>query len=240
MLLSGSRRARPVADGRAADRARRPRARRPGGPGQRQARRGPRRGAARSRRARRRSATAAVTLDEPQTVEVDRLRARFGAWYELFPRSWGGLRGVRAPAAAAGRARVRRRLPAADPPDRPHQPQGSRQRPDRAGPTTRAHRGRSATPPAATTPSTRSWAPIDDLRSLTAAAAGHGIDIALDFAIQCFGRPPVADRAPGVVSPPARRHPEVRREPAQALPGHLQRQLGARRTGARCGTRCWR
>ena len=35
-----------------------------------------------------------VTLDEPQTVEVDRLRARFGAWYELFPRSWGGLKGV--------------------------------------------------------------------------------------------------------------------------------------------------
>ena len=35
-----------------------------------------------------------VTLDEPQTVEVDRLRARFGAWYEMFPRSWGGLQGV--------------------------------------------------------------------------------------------------------------------------------------------------
>jgi starch synthase (maltosyl-transferring) len=28
-------------------------------------------------------------------LEVDRLRARFGAWYELFPRSWGGLRGTR-------------------------------------------------------------------------------------------------------------------------------------------------
>ena len=25
-------------------------------------------------------------------IEVDRERARFGAWYELFPRSWGGLR----------------------------------------------------------------------------------------------------------------------------------------------------
>ncbi len=35
-----------------------------------------------------------VTLDQPLTIEVDRLRARFGAWYELFPRSWGGLRGV--------------------------------------------------------------------------------------------------------------------------------------------------
>ncbi|MGI8505698.1 MAG: maltotransferase domain-containing protein, partial [Solirubrobacteraceae bacterium] len=35
-----------------------------------------------------------VRLDDPQTIEVDRLRARFGAWYEMFPRSWGGLNGV--------------------------------------------------------------------------------------------------------------------------------------------------
>ncbi|HEU5211366.1 MAG TPA: alpha-1,4-glucan--maltose-1-phosphate maltosyltransferase [Gaiellaceae bacterium] len=27
-------------------------------------------------------------------VDVDRVRARFGAWYELFPRSWGGFAGV--------------------------------------------------------------------------------------------------------------------------------------------------
>ena len=27
-------------------------------------------------------------------VDVDRERARFGAWYELFPRSWDGFRGV--------------------------------------------------------------------------------------------------------------------------------------------------
>ena len=36
----------------------------------------------------------ASTLDAPLDVDVDRPRARFGAWYELFPRSWGGLRGV--------------------------------------------------------------------------------------------------------------------------------------------------
>ena len=30
----------------------------------------------------------------PLPVEVERARARAGAWYELFPRSWGGLRGV--------------------------------------------------------------------------------------------------------------------------------------------------
>jgi starch synthase (maltosyl-transferring) len=35
-------------------------------------------------------------LDKPLPVEVDRVRARFGAWYELFPRSWGGLKAVEA------------------------------------------------------------------------------------------------------------------------------------------------
>jgi starch synthase (maltosyl-transferring) len=29
-------------------------------------------------------------------VDVDRVLARFGSWYELFPRSWGGFKGVRA------------------------------------------------------------------------------------------------------------------------------------------------
>ena len=53
-----------------------------------------------------------------------------------------------------------------------------------------------------------------------------------------LGRPPVADRAPRVVQPPPRRHAEVRREPAQEVPGHLQRQLGLARTGAGCGRRC--
>src|SRR5262249_54735475 len=29
-------------------------------------------------------------------VDVDRVLGRFGSWYELFPRSWGGFAGVRA------------------------------------------------------------------------------------------------------------------------------------------------
>jgi starch synthase (maltosyl-transferring) len=33
-------------------------------------------------------------LDKPLPLEVDRVKARFGAWYELFPRSWGGLKAV--------------------------------------------------------------------------------------------------------------------------------------------------
>ena len=35
-----------------------------------------------------------TSLDKPLEVDVERLRARFGAWYELFPRSWGGFKGV--------------------------------------------------------------------------------------------------------------------------------------------------
>ena len=36
----------------------------------------------------------AAALDEPVRIDVDRVRARFGSWYELFPRSWGGFAGV--------------------------------------------------------------------------------------------------------------------------------------------------
>ena len=35
-----------------------------------------------------------ASLDKPLEVDVERERARFGSWYELFPRSWGGFRGV--------------------------------------------------------------------------------------------------------------------------------------------------
>jgi starch synthase (maltosyl-transferring) len=125
----------------------------------------------------------AVSLDQPLAIEVDRVRARFGAWYELFPRSWGGLKGVE------------RQLPKLAelgfdvvylPPIHP------------IGHTNRKGRDNSlvARPEDPGSP----WAigdetggheavhpdlgGIDDIRSLTRAASGHGIDIALDFAIQ--------------------------------------------------------
>jgi starch synthase (maltosyl-transferring) len=37
-----------------------------------------------------------VSLPKALEVDVDRERARFGSWYELFPRSWGGFAGVTA------------------------------------------------------------------------------------------------------------------------------------------------
>ncbi len=78
----------------------------------------------------------AATRSAELPLMVDRERARFGAWYELFPRSQG-----RDPARAGGdhlrrrdlapagdrAARLRRRLPAAHPSHRPHQSQGRQQ-----------------------------------------------------------------------------------------------------------------
>ena len=56
------------------------------------------RGRARARRRRGRRALpdrTAPALAEPAIVSVERQRARFSSWYELFPRSWGGFEGVR-------------------------------------------------------------------------------------------------------------------------------------------------
>jgi starch synthase (maltosyl-transferring) len=125
----------------------------------------------------------ATTLG-PIPVRVDRVRARYGSWYELFPRSWGGLRGVQ------------NRLPEFAqlgfdviylPPIHP------------IGLTNR--KGRDNSLVAGPTDPGSPWAIGDagggheavhselgtreDLRSLCAAAAQHDMEIALDFAIQC-------------------------------------------------------
>jgi starch synthase (maltosyl-transferring) len=125
-----------------------------------------------------------ATLAQPLVIEVDRVRARFGAWYELFPRSWGGLRGVE------------RQLPRLAelgfdvvylPPVHP------------IGHTNR--KGRNNALVAGRSDPGSPWAigdetggheaihpqlgTIDDLRALTDTARKLGMDIALDFAIQC-------------------------------------------------------
>jgi starch synthase (maltosyl-transferring) len=124
------------------------------------------------------------TTTEPLVVEVDRERARFGAWYELFPRSWGGLKGVE------------KQLPKLKelgfdvvylPPIHP------------IGKTNRKGRDNALT--AAPTDPGSPWAigserggheavhpelgTKKDLQSLTSKANKLGLDIALDFAIQC-------------------------------------------------------
>jgi starch synthase (maltosyl-transferring) len=124
-----------------------------------------------------------VRLDEPQVIEVDRLRARFGAWYEMFPRSWDGLAGVQRqlprlaelgfdvvylppihPIGLTNRKGANNSLTAGS--DDPGSPWA-------IGDTSGGHDAVHA-----------ELGTIEDVRALAAAAREHGIDIALDFAIQ--------------------------------------------------------
>ena len=159
------------------------------------------------------------------SIEVDRVAAAFASWYELFPRSWGGLKAVekQIPAIAelgfdvlyfppihpiGVKARKGRNNTLTAGPDDPGSPYaiGGKEG------------GHDAVHPELGT--------MDDVRSLTRdrARARHGRRARPRA--QLLARPPVAQGAPGVVPAAPRRHAQVRREPAQALPGHLQLQLG--------------
>jgi starch synthase (maltosyl-transferring) len=117
-------------------------------------------------------------------VDVDRVLARFGSWYELFPRSWGGFKGVQAQLLRFAELGVDvLYLP-------PIHPIGETNRKGR-------NNSESAEPDDVGSP----WAigsakgghdAIDPslgsekaFRALVAAARKLGIEIALDFAIQC-------------------------------------------------------
>jgi starch synthase (maltosyl-transferring) len=121
-------------------------------------------------------------LDPPLTLEVDRVRARFGSWYELFPRSFGGFEGVQqqlpklaelgfdvlymTPIHPIGRTnRKGRNNSLVAGPDDPGSPYA----------VGAAEGGHDAVHPDLGT--------VDDVRALCAAAAGHGIDVCMDFAI---------------------------------------------------------
>ncbi len=125
-----------------------------------------------------------VCIERPLTIEVDRLRARFGAWYELFPRSWGGLPGVTAqlprlaelgfdvvyltpihPIGHTNRKGRDNALVAA--PGDPGSPWAIG---DETGGHDAIHTGLGT---------------AEDMRALTSSAAELGMDIALDLAIQC-------------------------------------------------------
>jgi starch synthase (maltosyl-transferring) len=117
-------------------------------------------------------------------VDVDRVLARFGSWYELFPRSFGGFRGV-----AAALPRLAELgfdvvyLP-------PVHPIGHTNRKGRNN-ALEHERGDVGSPWAigseegghdAIHQELGSWADFD---AMVAAAKENGIEIALDFAIQC-------------------------------------------------------
>jgi starch synthase (maltosyl-transferring) len=125
-----------------------------------------------------------TVLPQPLEVDVDRPLARFGAWYELFPRSWGGFAGVEKilPELAELGFDVLY-LP-------PIHPIGTTHRKGRNN-TMPAKRGDPGSPWAigseagghtAVEPGLGTLADFD---RLVAAARDLGIDVALDFAIQC-------------------------------------------------------
>ncbi len=126
----------------------------------------------------------AVKLEKPIAIEVDRERAKFGAWYELFPRSWGGLRGVQ------------EQLPRLQelgfdvlylPPIHPigHTNRKGRDNSLIAGPEDPGSPWAIGDESGGHEAVHHDLGTIEDVKKLTKAAKKHGIDIALDFAIQC-------------------------------------------------------
>jgi starch synthase (maltosyl-transferring) len=125
-----------------------------------------------------------TTLPKPIQVDVDRPLARVGAWYELFPRSWGGFAGVEKvlpQLAELGFDVVY--LP-------PIHPIGKTERKGRNN-TMPAKRGDPGSPWAigsaagGHTAVEPSLGTLADFERLVARAQEAGIEIALDFAIQC-------------------------------------------------------
>jgi starch synthase (maltosyl-transferring) len=125
-----------------------------------------------------------LTASEPNTLWVDRARALFSAWYELFPRSYGGFKGAeeRIPA-VAGMGFDVLYLP-------PVHPIGVT---ERKGPDNtlgagvddpgspwaigNSDGGHTAIDPGLGT--------FDDFSHLLATAAEYGLEVALDYALQC-------------------------------------------------------
>ncbi len=154
-----------------------------------------------------------VTLPEPITIEVDRLRARFSSWYELFPRSWGGLKGVESqltklaglgfdivylppihPIGLTNRKGANNSLTAG-----PNDPGSPWAIGDQTG-------GHDAVHPELGT--------IEDLKALTDSRKKARHRDRARLRDPELGRPPLAARAPRVVPPPPGRDAQIRREPA--------------------------
>ena len=162
--------------------------------------------------------------DETLEILVDSERASFGSWYELFPRSWGGFAGVEKllPEFAKLGFDVLY-LPPVHPIGLTHR-KGRNNAPTarRSDPGSPWAIGGEAGGHMALQPRARQRGglrPPDRARR-----RGRHLHRARPRA-QLLARPSLAARASRLVPPPARRHAQVRREPAQALPGHLQHQL---------------
>jgi starch synthase (maltosyl-transferring) len=125
-----------------------------------------------------------VELNVKLGVELDVELARFGAWYELFPRSWGGFAGVEKvlpQLADVGFDVVY--LPPIHPIGRTN-----RKGPNntlRAGPDDPGSPWAIGSEEGGHTAVSPELGTLEDFERLVAAARGQGIEIALDYAIQC-------------------------------------------------------
>ena len=82
---------------------------------------------------------------------------------------------------------------------------------------------------------------LEDFQALRQAAAAHGLELALDFAIQCAPDHPWLAAASGLVRLAAGRIAEIRRESAEEIRGHRQRRFLRRAAQCpACGSRCAR
>ena len=169
-------------------------------------------------------------VDDPAAARRARRRPRAGPVrlvVRAVPALLGRVRGGPRAAPAPRRARLRRPVPAADPPDRRHQPQGRQQR-------ARRRPGRSRQPvgdrrrdrrPRRDPPGPGHARRVRRARRRGPSRRRRDLPRLRD---PVLGRPSVAHGPPRVVQPPPGRDAEVRREPAQEVPGHLQRQLAVR------------
>ena len=134
----------------------------------------------------------AVRLEPEAKLDSERRAAGFAGWYEMFPRSMSDDEQRHGTFADVIRHLPRIRDMGFDvlyfPPIHPigrvnrkgrNNSAARRRRTIPAAPT------RSARPKAATTPSIRELGTLEDFRALLAAAREHGLEMALDFAIQC-------------------------------------------------------
>ena len=169
-----------------------------------------------------------VTRSRPLTVQVDRERALYGAWYEFFPRSEGvqiDPMGRRAPASGTLRTAAKRLDAIAGmgfdvvylPPVHP------------IGTTFRKGRNNTLTPADGDPGSP--WAigsadgghdalhpdlgTMDDFDAFVARTRELGMEVALDLAAAGLAGPPVGEGAPGVVHHAGRRVDRLRGEPAR-------------------------
>ncbi len=126
----------------------------------------------------------ATQLVRTLPVDCDRRLARFGAWYELFPRSWGGLKGVeKVLPELAGLGFDVVYLP-------PVHPIGRTSRKGQnnaleAGPDDPGSPWAIGSKEGGHTAVSSDLGTIEDFDRLVAAGRKAGVEVALDFAIQC-------------------------------------------------------